>query len=89
MPKCVPLWKPEPRPVPVHAYRQGRLKIAMKKQKPELTWIGKEKQPKLEPRILLEEPGPGRVAPAFARVVTLAGLTAYRPLPCNSPRHVR
>jgi len=28
----------------------------MKKQKLELTWIGKEKRPKLEPRILLEEP---------------------------------
>lgn len=29
---------------------------AMSKQKLELTWIGKEKQPKLEPRILLEDP---------------------------------
>jgi adenine-specific DNA-methyltransferase len=28
-----------------------------KKQKLELTWIGKENRPKLEPRILLEEPG--------------------------------
>ena len=27
----------------------------MKKQKLELTWIGKEKRPKLEPRILLED----------------------------------
>jgi len=27
----------------------------MTKQKLELTWIGKEKRPKLEPRILLEE----------------------------------
>ncbi len=27
-----------------------------KKQKLELTWIGKEKRPQLEPRILLEEP---------------------------------
>ena len=27
-----------------------------KKQKLELTWIGKEKRPRLEPRILLEEP---------------------------------
>ena len=26
------------------------------KQKLELTWIGKEKRPRLEPRILLEEP---------------------------------
>lgn len=26
------------------------------KQKHELTWIGKEKRPKLEPRILLENP---------------------------------
>ena len=29
--------------------------MAMKKQKLELTWIGKEKTPKLEPRILLED----------------------------------
>lgn len=29
----------------------------MSKQKLELTWIGKEKRPKLEPRILLEDPG--------------------------------
>lgn len=29
----------------------------MTKQKLELTWIGKEKRPKLEPRILLEDPG--------------------------------
>ncbi len=28
----------------------------MKKQKLELTWIGKDKRPKLEPRILLEDP---------------------------------
>ena len=28
----------------------------MSKQKLELTWIGKEKRPKLEPRILLEAP---------------------------------
>ena len=28
----------------------------MKKQKLELTWIGKENRPKLEPRILLENP---------------------------------
>jgi len=27
-----------------------------KKQKLELTWIGKENRPKLEPRILVEEP---------------------------------
>jgi adenine-specific DNA-methyltransferase len=30
--------------------------MAVNKQKLELTWIGKEKRPKLEPRILLEEP---------------------------------
>lgn len=29
----------------------------MSKQKLELTWIGKEKRPRLEPRILLEDPG--------------------------------
>ena len=28
----------------------------MKKQKLELTWIGKENRPRLEPRILLEDP---------------------------------
>jgi hypothetical protein len=28
----------------------------MSKQKLELTWIGKEKQPVLEPRILIEDP---------------------------------
>ena len=28
----------------------------MSKQKLELTWIGKEKRPRLEPRILLEDP---------------------------------
>jgi len=28
----------------------------MKRQKLELTWIGKENRPKLEPRILLEDP---------------------------------
>ena len=28
----------------------------MSKQKHELTWIGTEKRPKLEPRILLEDP---------------------------------
>ena len=30
--------------------------IVSKKQKLELTWIGKEHRPKLEPRILLEDP---------------------------------
>ena len=30
--------------------------LIMKKQKLELTWIGKENRPKLEPRILLEDP---------------------------------
>jgi adenine-specific DNA-methyltransferase len=28
----------------------------IKKQKLELTWLGKENRPKLEPRILLEDP---------------------------------
>jgi len=32
------------------------MSTAMSKQKLELTWIGKEKRPKLEPRILLEDP---------------------------------
>jgi adenine-specific DNA-methyltransferase len=30
--------------------------MATGKQKLELTWIGKENRPKLEPRILLEDP---------------------------------
>lgn len=30
--------------------------MANRKQKLELTWIGKEDRPKLEPRILIEEP---------------------------------
>ena len=30
--------------------------MAHRKQKLELTWIGKEDRPKLEPRILIEEP---------------------------------
>jgi adenine-specific DNA-methyltransferase len=30
--------------------------MTAKKQKLELTWIGKDKRPKLEPRILLEDP---------------------------------
>lgn len=34
-----------------------------KKQKLELTWIGKENRPKLEPRILLEDPSKSFVAP--------------------------
>ena len=35
----------------------------MRKQKLELTWIGKEKRPKLEPRILLEDPDKSYHAP--------------------------
>ena len=30
--------------------------MTMKNQKLELTWIGKDNQPKLEPRILIEDP---------------------------------
>jgi len=30
--------------------------MTVKKQKLELTWIGKNNQPKLEPRILIEDP---------------------------------
>ena len=30
--------------------------MTQRKQKLELTWIGKDKRPKLEPRILLEDP---------------------------------
>ena len=36
--------------------RRNFEKDEMNKQKLELTWIGKEKRPKLEPRILLEDP---------------------------------
>ncbi|MFN7842161.1 MAG: site-specific DNA-methyltransferase, partial [Pirellula sp.] len=35
----------------------------MKKQKLELTWIGKENRPRLEPRILLEDPEKSYHAP--------------------------
>lgn len=31
------------------------LRVMNKKKKLELTWVGKENRPKLEPRILLEE----------------------------------
>jgi hypothetical protein len=34
----------------------GKTDFMTKKQKLELTWIGKENRPKLEPRILLEDP---------------------------------
>ncbi len=37
----------------------------MIKQKLELTWIGKEKRPRLEPRILLEDLGWHRKSNAF------------------------
>ena len=37
-------------------YLDARLKHVSKKQKLELTWIGKENRPRLEPRILLEDP---------------------------------
>ena len=30
--------------------------MSRKKQKLELTWIGKDKRPRIEPRILLEDP---------------------------------
>lgn len=35
--------------------RKGKERMTEKKQKLELTWIGKEEQPRLEPRILLED----------------------------------
>lgn len=38
--------------------------MTQRKQKLELTWIGKEVRPKLEPRILLEDPGRSHVAAA-------------------------
>ena len=34
-----------------------------KKQKLELTWIGKDRRPKLEPRILIEDPDKSHHAP--------------------------
>jgi len=37
--------------------------MADKKQKLELTWIGKENRPKLEPRILVEDPEKSHLAP--------------------------
>lgn len=39
----------------------------MKKTKLELTWPGKEQRPRLEPRILIEDPGKSFAAPAHAR----------------------
>jgi len=38
--------------------------MSQRKQKLELTWIGKEIRPKLEPRILLEDPARSHVAAA-------------------------
>ena len=43
----------------------------MRKQKLELTWIGKEVRPKLEPRILLEDPARSHVAAARVTDVDL------------------
>ena len=37
--------------------------MSQKKQKLELTWIGKENRPRLEPRILLEDPEKSYHAP--------------------------
>ncbi|HLG30918.1 MAG TPA: DNA methyltransferase, partial [Candidatus Brocadiales bacterium] len=37
----------------------------MKKQKLELTWIGKDEQPRLEPRILIEDPEKSYTHPLF------------------------
>ena len=36
--------------------RRTRIVMAKQKTKLELTWIGKENRPKLEPRILIEDP---------------------------------
>ena len=43
---------------PVHwrAWNTDALLLAKQKNKLELTWIGKDKRPKLEPHILLEDP---------------------------------
>ena len=41
----------------LHSMHESTNTKMSKKQKLELTWIGKENRPKLEPRILLEEPG--------------------------------
>jgi adenine-specific DNA-methyltransferase len=38
--------------------------MTQRKQKLELTWIGKDVRPKLEPRILLEDPSRSHVAAA-------------------------
>jgi adenine-specific DNA-methyltransferase len=40
----------------LHSMHEGTNTKMSKKQKLELTWIGKENRPKLEPRILLEDP---------------------------------
>ena len=43
---------------PKGAYEEfeNYVETTMRKTKLELTWIGKDKRPKLEPRILLEDP---------------------------------
>src|SRR5438093_6757048 len=48
----------QPREKPAGSTRSGsrRKYMAGKKQKLELTWIGKQIRPRLEPRILLEDP---------------------------------
>ncbi|RLB73420.1 MAG: hypothetical protein DRH06_05920 [Deltaproteobacteria bacterium] len=49
------------------------------KQKLELTWIGKENRPKLEPRILLEDPDKSYHAPGVTtRPIMLRPMVANR-----------
>jgi hypothetical protein len=48
----------------------------MVKTKLELTWIGKDKRPKLEPRILLENQIWGQVFQPFIFMSVLIGLSA-------------
>ena len=56
------------------------------KQKLELTWIGKEKRPKLEPRILLEDPDKSYHAKFRNAPRPLAGEGSKSPSLRPSPR---
>ena len=48
------------------------------KTKLELTWIGKENRPKLEPRILIEDPAKSYHAPHLVRDGVGHGLQPFR-----------
>jgi len=51
--------------------------IFNKKQKLELTWIGKDEQPRLEPRILIEDPERSYRQPPPAPSLTKEGIKGW------------